>query len=180
MMKKRSILWAFALGVLLTGALTSCNKNKKEISQKEFQQMLDDAEKKGAEKAKKEMQQQNQEGQGARGEEQVKEQATTADRNDISVESLYLTGTIGGANDAVFNYNADMDNGVVTFTISGVVNERKIKQGSFDPHSGRLVMREYTTSGQYTGDFVGTWRNGVYSGVFTNKKSGGKVDFHLR
>ena len=35
-MKKTSILWALALGVLLTGTLTSCNKNKKEISQKEF------------------------------------------------------------------------------------------------------------------------------------------------
>ena len=177
-MKKTSILWAFALGVLLAGTLTSCNKNKKEISQKEFQQMLEDAEKKGEEKAKKEMQQEQE--LVAKDKEPVKEQAVTADRNDISVESLYLTGTIGGADDAVLNYNSHMDDGSVAFTINGVVNERRIKQGSFDPQSGRLVMREYTTNGQYIGDFVGTWRNGVYSGVFTNKKSGGKVDFRLR
>ena len=175
-MKKTSILWALALGVLLTGTLTSCNKNKKEISQKEFQQMLADAEKKGEEKAKKEMQQEAKEVQGARGEEQ----GATAGRHSVGVESLYLTGSIGGADDAVFNYNADMDNGTVAFTISGVVNERRIRQGSYDPQSGRLVMCEYTTNGQYIGDFVGTWRNGVYSGVFTNKKSGGKVDFRLR
>ena len=175
-MKKIGILWAFALGVLLTGTVTSCNKNKKEISQKEFQQMLADAEKKGAAEARKEMQQEAKEAQGARSEEQ----GATIDRHSIGVESLYLTGSIGGANDAVFNYNADMDNGTVSFTVSGVVNERKITQGSYDPQSGRLVMREYTTQGQYIGDFVGTWRNGVYSGVFTNKKSGGKVDFSLR
>ena len=175
-MKTTRILWAFALGVFLTGTLTSCKKNQKEISQQEFQQMLADAEKKGEEKAKKEMQQEAKEVQDAKGKEPV----TTADRNDISVESLYLTGTIGGADDAVFNYNADMDNGTVAFTISGVVNERRIRQGSYDPQSGRLVMCEYTTNGQYIGDFVGTWRNGVYAGVFTNKKSGGKVDFRLR
>lgn len=177
-MRKINVLWLFALCLVLTGTLTSCNKNKKEISQQEFQQMLDDAEKKGAEKAKKEMQQEQE--QAAKDEEQVKEQTSATDRNDISVESLYLTGTIGSANDAVLNYNADMDNGTVAFTVDGVVNERKIKQGSFDPQSGRLVMREYTTSGQYLGDFVGTWRNGVYSGVFTNKKTGGKVDFRLK
>lgn len=179
-MKTTRILWAFALGVFLTGTLTSCKKNQKEISQQEFQQMLDDAEKKGEEKAKKEMQQQTQEEQAAKDKQQVKEPVATADRNDISVESLSLTGTIGGADDAVFNYNADMDNGTVAFTISGVVNERRIKQGSYDPQSGRLVMREFTSNGSYIGDFVGTWRNGVYAGVFTNKKTGGKVDFRLR
>ena len=68
--------------------------------------MLADAEKKGAAEARKEMQQEAKEAQGARSEEQ----GATIDRHSIGVESLYLTGTIGGANDAVFNYNADMYN----------------------------------------------------------------------
>ena len=82
-MKTTRILWAFALGVFLTGTLTSCKKNQKEISQQEFQQMLDDAEKKGEEKAKKEMQQQTQEEQAAKDKQQVKEpgQVVTAGKN---------------------------------------------------------------------------------------------------
>ena len=171
------MLCLFALCVVLTGTLTGCNKNKKEISQKEFQQMLDDAEKKGAAEARKEMQQ---ESEAKREDVKVQSEKEVAAKNNVGVESLYLTGTIGGADDAVFNYNSHMDDGTVTFTVSGVVNKRTIKQGSFNPETGRLVIQEYTTGGQYIGDFVGTWRNGVYSGVFTNKKTGGKVDFKLR
>ena len=50
--------------------------------------------------------------------------------------------------------------------------------GSYDKTTGKLVMKEYFTKGDYVGDFDGTWKDGVYQGVFTNTK-GGKVDFKL-
>lgn len=97
----------------------------------------------------------------------------------ISISYLYLTGSIGGANDGLFVYNYDTDDGDVSFTANGVKNVRKLKLGSFDADSGRLVMKEYYANGTYVGDFDGTWRDGVYRGVFTNTK-GGRVDFVLR
>ena len=97
----------------------------------------------------------------------------------ISISYLYLTGSIGGANDGLFVYNYDTDDGDVSFTVNGVKNVRKLKLGSFDADSGRLVMKEYYANGTYVGDFDGTWRDGVYRGVFTNTK-GGRVDFVLR
>ena len=97
-----------------------------------------------------------------------------------SALQLNLRGSIGGANDAVFNLNGTTGEGETSFTVAGTRNDRKLKLGSFDEQSGKLVIEEYFTNGKYIGDFVGTYKNGVYKGVFTNKQSGGKVDFNLK
>lgn len=93
---------------------------------------------------------------------------------------LSLRGFIGGANDAIFKLNSTTGEGQTTFTVAGIRNDRKLKLGSYDEQSGKLVIEEFFTSGKYIGDFVGTYKNGVYKGVFTNKQSGGKVDFNLK
>lgn len=92
--------------------------------------------------------------------------------------TLNLKGQLGGSSDAVFTYDGMTDEGEVTFTVSGQNNVRKLKMGSYDKTTGKLVMKEYFTKGDYVGDFDGTWKDGVYQGVFTNTK-GGKVDFKL-
>lgn len=94
--------------------------------------------------------------------------------------NLSLRGFIGGANDVVFNLNGTTGEGQTTFTVAGARNDRKLKLGLYDEQSGKLVIQEYFTSGKYIGDFVGTYKNGIYKGVFTNKQSGGKVDFNLK
>lgn len=93
--------------------------------------------------------------------------------------SLNLHGSIGGANDAIFTLSGINNDGFTSFTVSGVRNERKLRFGSYDKQSGKLIIQEYFTNGQYVGDFVGTYKNGVYEGVFTNTK-GGKVNFRLQ
>ena len=155
-MKRLHHLCTLLVGIGLLTVLSSCDNNKKGISQEELLGMID-----------------NTSTESKQPEEPVTE--TVA-----GIESLFLHGTIGGADDAEFSYDAATDDGTVTFTIEGVQNNRKIKQGSFNLQTGRLVMKEYFTNGTYIGDFVGTWKNGIYSGVFTNKQSGGKVDFYLR
>lgn len=92
--------------------------------------------------------------------------------------TLNLKGQLGGSSDAVFTYDGMTDEGEVTFTVSGQNNVRKLKMGSYDKTTDKLVMKEYFTKGDYVGDFDGTWKDGVYQGVFTNTK-GGKVDFKL-
>lgn len=90
--------------------------------------------------------------------------------------TLNLKGQLGGSDDAVFTYDGKTDEGEVTFTVSGQKNVRKLKMGSYDKTTDKLVMKEYFTKGDYVGDFDGTWKDGVYQGVFTNTK-GGKIDF---
>ena len=92
---------------------------------------------------------------------------------------LHFTGMVGGANDAIFTYNFNTDEGDVVFTVDGVKNVRKVKMGSYDKTTNKLVMREFFANGSYIGDFDGIWKAGVYKGVFKNKK-GGRVDFELR
>ena len=92
--------------------------------------------------------------------------------------TLNLKGQLGGSSDAVFTYDGMTDEGEVTFTVSGQNNVRKLKMGSYDKTTDKLIMKEYFTKGDYVGDFDGTWKDGVYQGVFTNTK-GGKVDFKL-
>ena len=87
-------------------------------------------------------------------------------------------GYFGGADDAVLTYDDKTDDGVIEFTINGVKNVRKVKMGSYDSSTNTLILNEYFTNGKYVGDFVGTWKNGVYQGVFTNTK-GGSVNFKL-
>lgn len=92
--------------------------------------------------------------------------------------ALNLSGKFGGADDAVLTYDDKTDDGVIEFTIDGVKNVRKVKMGSYDSSTNTLILNEYFTNGKYVGDFVGTWKNGVYQGVFTNTK-GGSVNFKL-
>ena len=92
--------------------------------------------------------------------------------------TLNLKGQLGGSSDAVFTYDGMTDEGEVTFTVSGQNNVRKLKMGSYDKTTDKLVMKEYFTKGDYVGDFDGTWKDGVYQGIFTNTK-GGKIDFKL-
>lgn len=91
---------------------------------------------------------------------------------------LKLEGQLGGSDDAVFTYDGKADEGKVTFTVNGQKNVRKLKMGSYDRTTNKLVIREYFVKGDYVGDFDGTWKDGVFQGVFTNTK-GGKIDFKL-
>lgn len=92
---------------------------------------------------------------------------------------LSLTGKFGGADDAVLTYDDKTDDGIIEFTINGVKNVRKVRMGSYDSSTNTLILNEYFTNGKYVGDFRGTWKNGVYQGVFTNTK-GGSVNFKLQ
>lgn len=176
----------FIVPLLALALLVSCVEKKQELSQQELQQMLDEAAKKGADEAKKQLETEarlaDAEARLAKAEKKLAEKE--ADEKIVTagatIESLMLTGFIGGGKDATFVYDGLSDSGTATFTAYGAFNERIIRMGSYDPATGRLVMREYFTNGQYIGDFVGTLKNGVYSGVFTNKKTGGKVDFKLK
>lgn len=93
--------------------------------------------------------------------------------------TLNLEGQLGDSDDAVFTYDGKADEGKVTFTVNGQKNVRKLKMGSYDRTTNKLVIREYFVKGDYVGDFDGTWKDGVFQGVFTNTK-GGKIDFKLR
>ena len=93
--------------------------------------------------------------------------------------NLSLTGFIGDGTDAAFNYNGQSDEGTVSFTSNGAYNQRMLKLGAYDATTGKLVMNEFFSNGNYIGDFVGTYSGGVYEGTFTNKNSGGQVQFRL-
>lgn len=94
--------------------------------------------------------------------------------------SLNLTGSIATANDAEFTLNGITGEGQVTFTSGGARQERKLKFDSYDKASGRLVIKEYFSNGTYIGDFDGTWKNGTYVGIMTNKNTNAKVNFSLK
>lgn len=91
---------------------------------------------------------------------------------------LNLKGTLGGSNDAVFNYDGKKDSGELTFTVNGNTNKRLLKMGSYDETNGHLVMTEFYQNGEKVGEFDGTWEKGSYQGVFTNTK-GNSIDFKL-
>ena len=92
---------------------------------------------------------------------------------------LQLNGTIGVSLDGKMNYDGLLDEGEASFSLSGTKVVRKLKLGSYDVSTNKLVMKEYDLRDTYLGDFVGTWKNGTYKGIFTNTK-GGKVDFNLK
>lgn len=98
---------------------------------------------------------------------------------EVAQFGLNLSGVFGGSDDAVLTYDDKTDDGVVEFTVNGVKNVRKVKMGSYDSVTNTLIMNEFYTSGKYVGDFKGTWKDGVYQGVFTNTK-GGSVNFKLQ
>jgi len=96
--------------------------------------------------------------------------------NEGNMEALNLKGTLGGSDDAIFSYNNQIDEGEVVFTVNGIKNVRKLKMGTYDKNTNRLVMKEYLTNGDYAGDFDGIWKDGIYQGTFTNVK-GNSVKF---
>lgn len=102
-----------------------------------------------------------------------------AEVNNDNCFSLNLRGVLGGSNDAELTYNDKIDEGEVVFTVNGVRNVRKIKMGSYDKITNKLILKEFFTNGNYVGDFDGVWKAGIYEGVFTNTK-GGRVNFKLQ
>ena len=102
-----------------------------------------------------------------------------AEVNNDNCFSLNLRGVLGGSDDAELTYNDKIDEGEVVFTVNGVRNVRKIKMGSYDKITNKLILKEFFTNGNYVGDFDGVWKAGIYEGVFTNTK-GGRVNFKLQ
>jgi len=92
---------------------------------------------------------------------------------------LYMSGTLGGSNDAVLDFTA-ANGGTVTFSLDGVQFTRKVSFYSYDETTGRLVLSEYYTNGNYIGRFDGLLRNNIYQGKFNNEINGGSVDFYLK
>ena len=92
-----------------------------------------------------------------------------------------LWGSIGDA-------SAEMDMNGMTghFSYNGI--NRKLKFGSYNKRSGKLILKEYDLKGRYIGQFVGTYSEfyvpekgftcASYNGTFTNTK-GGKTTFYL-
>lgn len=83
-------------------------------------------------------------------------------------------GRIGGDKKATLT----LDDGEGDYTFINF--KRNITVDTYSEATGHLVISAwYQSNGNYVGKFDGTYRNGVYKGVFTNTK-GGKVDFELR
>lgn len=82
-------------------------------------------------------------------------------------------GKIGEDNNCTLNIN----NGQGTYTVA--VGERIVSVDSYDKNTGRLIILAYfKTKGNALGRFEGIYKDGEYSGVFTNTK-GGHVKFSL-
>ena len=99
--------------------------------------------------------------------------------NNENSFSLNLRGVLGGSDDAELIYNDKTDDGEVVFTVNGAKNIRKIKLGSYNKVTNKLVLNEFFTNGNYVGDFDGIWKDGIYQGTFTNTK-GGSINFRLQ
>ena len=68
----------------------------------------------------------------------------------------------------------DEDRGFLMYTTNsnelevGTKEQRDVKLVSYDPSSGRLVLRVSHPDGKVTGNLVGTYKNGEYKGQFQN------------
>jgi hypothetical protein len=92
--------------------------------------------------------------------------------------TLNLKGTLGGSDDAVFNYDGKSDSGELSFTVDGKAEERLLKMDSYDKTNGHLVITELYKHGEEIGKFDGIWEKGTYKGKFTNSL-GNSIDFHF-
>ena len=88
-------------------------------------------------------------------------------------QAYSFIGKIGEDNNCTLNINE----GQGTYTVA--VGERIITVDSYDYNTGKLTILAYfKTKGNALGRFEGVYKDGEYSGVFTNTK-GGQVNFNL-
>lgn len=84
-----------------------------------------------------------------------------------------FSGTIGGDKNAILTFCDGSGHYVISYAT------RICEVESYDKATGKLIIRGYAKKGApILGRFNGTYKNGVYTGVFTNTK-GGKVNFNL-
>lgn len=88
-------------------------------------------------------------------------------------DTITFRGMIGGDNNATMN----ISKGEGTCHLS--TGQRKVVVNMYDEETGKMIMKSYYKNGKFIGNFVGTVKNGRYSGTFTNNQ-GGIVDFRLR
>ena len=94
-------------------------------------------------------------------------------RHEAVGESLVflLEGLMGGC---ATRLSMDEDRGILMYTTNsnelevGTKEQRDVKLVSYDPSSGRLVLRVSHPDGKVTGNLVGTYKNGEYKGQFQN------------
>lgn len=85
-----------------------------------------------------------------------------------------FAGTIGNDKDCILTFV----NGEGSYVIS--IGQRWAHVESYDPATGKFVVRAFMKStGHSIGLFTGTYKDGVYKGVFENF-NGGKVNFDLK
>ena len=103
------------------------------------------------------------------------DEGASSARNDINplVDKCTFMGAIGGEK----NSTLSLENGTGSYSVKG--GERIVYAERFSPSTGQLVLGAYhKNKGNSIGMFDGTFKNGVYKGVFENH-NGGKVDFEL-
>ena len=111
------------------------------------------------------------------------ELSSSSKSSSSSSDEIYLSlwGTIGDAPAELY-----MDGRSGTFEYNGI--HRIVKFKSYNRRTGKLILSEYDTKGNYIGQFVGTYTEEYipeaghvacsYDGEFTNTK-GGKATFNL-
>lgn len=101
------------------------------------------------------------------------EDDSTEDSFQPLSQAYSFIGKIGEDNNCTLNINE----GQGTYTVA--VGERIITVDSYDYNTGKLTILAYfKAKGNALGRFEGVYKDGEYSGVFTNTK-GGQVNFNL-
>ena len=86
--------------------------------------------------------------------------------------NMFVTGSIATYRDAQITVSAG--EGSAMFA----AQERGIRFKSYDSSNSQLVLEAFYL-GEYIGDYVGTYAGGRYTGIFTNVKNGGQINFDL-
>lgn len=109
------------------------------------------------------------------GEEETSDESAAEEETPANRSEKHFSGTVNG-NPVRMTINASTGNGYYTITKDGV--SQTVRLSCRVTPDGYIYVNEYTPDGEYSGEWEGTFRNGVFSGqgIF----QGSSASFSLR
>ncbi len=102
--------------------------------------------------------------------------------NNFFSWDLDLTGRIGDnlESGCKLTYNQASDLGSFSYDLFNSKVRRVLKMVSYDSSTSSLILKEYTQKGEVVGSFYGTYKNGTFTGYFTNLENGVSIPFSMK